>query len=314
MHLLHESHVLPTEIDSLGHMNVRHYLERLDAAGDALLRSLGLDPSELRIPGREIRRSDTYIRYRREQFEGAPLHARGGILDVNESGVRNYVELCNAETREIAACFVAVMQHIDTTEQHPLPMPRVDPIDIDRLRVAVPDHGLPRTLSLEPIRTDTGLDELSGLISQADDSTPMTGRRNLRIRADEVDDHGWLRGEIDVLFLAFMRQVEEGERNAGPPVFEADSGQRVGQAVMETRSARFRQPRLGESVVTFGADVGLTAKARQTRRWAFTESTGTLLSISDTVSVLIDLDERRAIEMPADMRALLTQHYLPDLL
>ena len=67
MQILDESDVLESEIDSLGHMNVRFYLSRVDRANRALLEKLGILSG---LEGAVVRRQDTYSRFRREQFAG----------------------------------------------------------------------------------------------------------------------------------------------------------------------------------------------------------------------------------------------------
>ena len=47
MQLLHESTVLPEEIDSLGHMNVRFYMTRMEQANRVLVANLGIDEPAL---------------------------------------------------------------------------------------------------------------------------------------------------------------------------------------------------------------------------------------------------------------------------
>ena len=85
MQILHESTVLPEEIDSLGHMNVRYYMARMEAANRRLIEQLGAEGPA--TANAMLWRSDTYTRFRREQFEGATLHTRGGVLDVGEAGM-----------------------------------------------------------------------------------------------------------------------------------------------------------------------------------------------------------------------------------
>ena len=70
--------VKPSEIDGLGHMNVRYYAERAQRANQALLAELGLAAGD--DSGMRLTQPDTYTRYQREQFAGATLEVRGGVL------------------------------------------------------------------------------------------------------------------------------------------------------------------------------------------------------------------------------------------
>ena len=83
--------------------------------------------------------------------------------------------------------------------------------------------------------------------------------------------------------------------------------------MMETRTVRYEQPRLGDHVRYFGADLSVSDKSRHSRRWALNATTGALLGISDSVGVCIDLNARRAIEVPEELRGDMSRHHLPQL-
>ena len=61
-----------------------------------------------------------------------------------------------------------------------------------------------------------------------------------------------------------------------------------------------------------GADVAFGDKWRQSRRWMFVKDSGLLLGVSDSVGVCIDLDARRAISIPADMREAIQANLHPE--
>jgi hypothetical protein len=58
MQLLEETTVLPEEIDSLGQMNVRFYMTRMEQANRVLIANLGIDEDAL--SGSFLRSADTY--------------------------------------------------------------------------------------------------------------------------------------------------------------------------------------------------------------------------------------------------------------
>jgi len=70
------------EIDSLGHMNMRHYGTRAAAATDALFASWGWDAARLAAEGLLVVAQDSFNHYRREQFAGATLAVDGGLLGI----------------------------------------------------------------------------------------------------------------------------------------------------------------------------------------------------------------------------------------
>ena len=73
MQLLGESTVGAEEIDSLGHMNVRYYMARMEKANRILIDQLS-EAATSSPANVLLRRTDTYTRLRREQFRGATLH------------------------------------------------------------------------------------------------------------------------------------------------------------------------------------------------------------------------------------------------
>ena len=83
---------------------------------------------------------------------------------------------------------------------------------------------------------------------------------------------------------------------------------------METRNQRFGQPKLGDEIAYFSADVRLEEKSRISRRWAFDRQGGELLGISDSVGVCIDLEARRAVPWPDELRAMIERHLQPGLI
>jgi acyl-CoA thioester hydrolase len=314
MQRLDISRVLPEEIDSLGHLNVRYYLARVDRANQALLASLGVTG----LGGNEVaattalRRVDTYCRFQREQFEGAELSVYGGLLASNDATARCYFEIRNEARDQIAATFVTGTlisnPASQSSERFPFDTRHPDPARV----ISIPDHGKPRSLNLDLPRTDVAL---ADLMTRIEPSTEigMTGRRNGRIEAEDCDASGFLRDDLDIMFVLFRREVSVTDPKAfGPPVLRTDDGHRFGWAMLETRNREFARPRLGDEVVWLGADIGIAEKSRRSRRWAFVANTGELLSIHDAVGIAMDLDARRAIPVPPSIRATLERHYLPE--
>ncbi|MEM7079425.1 MAG: thioesterase family protein [Pseudomonadota bacterium] len=309
MQLLEETTVTADEIDSLGHMNVRYYMARMERANHFLLAAAGLGPAEL--GDTFLRRSDTYTRFQAEQFEGAQLHTVGGILQLDEGGMRSYIEIRNPQTQAVAATFVVTTTLIDRQTRHARPFADVQ-FSADRI-IELPEIARPRSLSLEPIRQSTPMTELDRLLPVADAPGMMHGKRSAQILAEDVDAEGWLREDIELMFLPYMRMVASGNTPKGPPVFKTADGHRAAWAVMETRTLRLEQPRLGEEVNFYSADIRLETKSRLSRRWAYHAASGALLGITDQVGVCIDLDARKAIAWPDEMRAYIAPHLHPQL-
>ncbi len=311
------SRVGPEEIDSLGHLNVRFYLARVDRANRALLAQAGLSDAVLDAQGAQLRRVDTYCRFRREQFEGAELTVHGGRLDVDHAHVRAYFEIRNPLRDEIAANFVTVSVMADHTNRQVLGLPPVARLPNAACDIQLPDYAVPRSLTLDAPRADVSLRSLAARIGESAEFG-MTGTREGVVEAEDCGSDGLLRDDVDLMFLLHRRQIELGGAAAidakafGPPVLRTEEGHRFAWAMLETRHADIARPHAGDVVVWVGADVDIAEKSRRTRRWAFVKSTGQLLSIHDSVGIAMDLDARKAIAIPQSMRAAMDRHYLPE--
>jgi hypothetical protein len=101
-------------------------------------------------------------------------------------------------------------------------------------------------------------------------------------------------------------------KNWGPMTFTTEEGHRVGWASLETRNVRISQPRAGDVICSIGAEIGLHAKVRHSRRWIFNRTTGQLVQLNDNIALALDLDARRSIEIPSKLRSQLEKRHLPE--
>jgi len=312
MHTFDESRVLPEEIDSLGHLNVRFYLERVGRSERSMLAALGLTEEILRTAGMRMRPVDTYSQFRREQFEGAELAVLGGVLGTEPTRVRSYFEVRNPARDEIAAVFITTSELADRATRVPRDLPAALRQANEQYGVLLPDYARPRSLSLEAPRTDVDFPDLLARIPEASEFG-MTGRRETEVLAEDCGADGVLRDDVELMFLMFRREADSRDpKKFGPPVLRTDEGHRFGWAMMETRNVELARPRAGDTVAFLGADVAIADKSRQSRRWSFVRDTGQLLGIHDTVGIAIDLDARKAIPIPRSIRAEMERSYLPE--
>jgi len=311
MHLLDEAPVLESEIDSLGHMNVRFYVARVERANSVLLKLIGIDTAHL--PGVVIRRTDTYSRFHREQFADSQLEVHGGLLDTSANEMRCYYEIRNPAKDQIAATFITASKLVDSRSQKIIPFD-IDKIHgVDQYRVDLPEYGSPRSLTLNPPKTDIALAELQSQISAEPVPGMMSGTREFGIEAGDCDENGYLHEDIDLMFIMHRAQSLQGGETFGPPVMKTDNGNRFSWAMIETRAVTLGRPRAGDSLLSIGADIAYGERWRQSRRWAFVKETGILVGINDVVGIALDLDERRSIHIPETVRKTIAETYLPNL-
>jgi acyl-CoA thioester hydrolase len=316
MKLLHTSVVEADEIDALGHLNVRYYMSRAQAANRALLAQLGLGPEALEALGARLVQADSYTRYHREQFKGATLNVRGGVLEVGRGTVRAYFEVDNDAKGEVAATFVIVMALADRGTRAPLSLP--DPVVAATagLMTELPAHGQPRTVDLGTPKLDVSYEAVAARLGD-EIADPMSRRLEATIAAEDCDAYGFLSDTEDMMFgmLRNMRPADDGRpqlQQWGPPTFTTDAGHRFGWASLETRIVRVAQPRAGDKVCSIGAEIGLHDKVRHSRRWLFNRTSGQVVSMNDNIALALDLDARRPIAIPAELRSELEKRHLPE--
>jgi len=71
-------------------------------------------------------------------------------------------------------------------------------------------------------------------------------------------------------------------------------------------------PRAGDVICSIGAEIGLHAKVRHSRRWIFNRTAGQLVQLNDNIALALDLDARRSIEIPSKLRSQLEKRHLPE--
>jgi acyl-CoA thioester hydrolase len=310
MRLLDQSEIQPDEIDGLGHMNVRFYIERAQRANRALMDDLGLAAAAA-AAGARLAQHDTYCRYHREQFAGSTLAVNGGVLRAEPNAVVCFYEVANPTRGQIAATFILANSLIDPTTGETLPLPAAAVAAAQASKVELPDYGQSRTVDLGSPRLDLGFDEVAARL--ADDPTdPMSRRMEWQVEPEQCDEHGFLADAGAMMFGGWRMPTAEEMRRHGPMTFVGDDGHRLGWASLETRMVRVSAPRAGDVLASIGAEIGLHTKVRHSRRWLFNKTTGTLVSLNDNVSIALDLDARRSIDIPATIRSQLKSRHVPE--
>jgi acyl-CoA thioester hydrolase len=303
LRVLHQAVVSEEEIDPLGHMNVRFYLEKAFAATGELAARLGLDPQSCREHDARLELRESYTRHYREQLVGARLEVRGGVLSVGAEGLRLYHELLNPERDERAATFVHALALRRGGSDEDLPLPEIAVKRAADATVAWPEHGRPRTIDLErtPPTIPLALARERGLAM----------REPRVVHPDECDAEGRF---VASRYLDLVWNGEPTEsRTAGVPLFELADGRRFGWATMESRGVLYDLPRAGTRIQSFGAEVALAEKTSYRHHWVFDHETGRLLCTSSIVNLAFDIGARRATPIPPEVRSEVEARYHPDL-
>lgn len=298
----HESIVEENEIDELGHLSVPFYEARALSASQALLSDAGLDPSALRGQGVELTLVDAFSRNLREQFLGASLAVRGGVLQVESEQVRLYQEIVNTDSEEVAAVYVQTFELQSTAGRETSPFAADVRKQLSNGRIDWPPHGQPRSLDLSRPLFPLHLAEAK--------HRSLAARPPRTIEPDECNAQGYLEP------ARFQHLPYSGPGSEDPTlqwVFETSDGIRVGLADLETRNVLLSLPRVGDRIQVFSAEVAIARKTIQRNHWVFDLNTEAPLSAGSVVMACLDLDARRALEIAGPLREMFERRYHPDL-
>ena len=311
--LLHESIVDASEIDSLGHLNVRYYGERASRANYALLKLAGIILQE----GEFVRWTDTFNRFHREQFEGARLQTYGGFItsegfgDESQDFTRAYFEIRNPDSKTLAASFVVLMNIVDSAGQVLNDLSLRQMSQESDLLIELPAHGAPRTISLKEPKS-VSLEQIEAIELEDLRSGMMSGRREGIVLPEDCDAGGRLREDVNLMYVLHRPQPGQDLSEMGPPILKDDQGRRFSWAMLETRSFQCQRPIENDVVVSIGADLLTGEKWRYTRRWMFVKESGLLLAIYDSVGICIDLDARKSIVIPPELKSAIEANCVPQ--
>ncbi|MET0182250.1 MAG: thioesterase family protein [Caulobacterales bacterium] len=311
---LDEAPISPFEIDHLGHMNVRHYGTRARRGVAKLFEMAGLPRNELKARGVKIVLGDVFNHYLREQFEGAMLVVQGGVSRIDGDGVEIFVELINEAKDERAATFLIRPWLCDVKTRARVPVPEDASKRAAQMLIDMPAYAAPRSLDLsKPVeKSFAEIEQLSG----GETFPPqMTG---VKIKAEACDEHGYLKfGTAQEIMMTGFEidladPLKERERRKDLEIARDPAGRRIALAQLENRQLVLGYPRVGDNIKTFSATFDHGAKTLRARRWVFNQETGALYAILDNVMIALDLDARRAVNVPDYMRANLKSRALAE--
>lgn len=303
LRVLLSNRVQEDEIDELGHLSVPFYESRALESSRRLVELTGCPLDAGAEAQLELTLVDAYLRNLREQFLDSPLLVRGGFIGASDCRLRIYQELVNSNSGDLAATFVHEfeLQHQHNRE----PVPYDDSVIRQALadRVEVPEHGRPRSLDLDAPTQQLSLAEVKKL--------NLASTRPRAITPEECTANGLLKPEMFSHLPYSGLSVEDQTMEW---VFETTDGRTLGIADLESRNVLYRLPSLGNQIQTYSATVKIGPKVFQRVHWIFNLDSNDLISWASTVALPLDLDARRSMDLPADMRSKLLQDYHPELL
>jgi acyl-CoA thioester hydrolase len=276
------------ECDQMGHLNVRHYFARANQGLSGLALVIGLTPSELRAQGLALRARDQHVRFMRELRPGVYYTMSAGILHVEADRLHVYEEMRFAHKPEAAASIISevAIEHVATGRE--LGFSAAVLARARSLMIELPEATAPRGIERVPPRVPPLHDEAL--------ERGMTGAFLGPVLPEDCDAYGVMTE------AAFMARVSDGIGH----YFLALRGMRpdnMGGAALEYRYIFHERPRLGDIIEVRSALKGLGNKTNHICHWVFNVETGRCAATSEAIAVSFDLTTRKAVEIPADVRA-----------
>ena len=284
------SSVQTWECDQMGHMNVQFYVARADEGLTALAAALGLSARAQRSGLAALIAREHHIRFHRELRPGAPFVIMGGVLDTRPEGLILYEELQNSAASSLAATFVTRAEWCDIETRGGLPLPVNAIARAPALSVDLPAHGAPRGLDMAPPRP-------APMLQEAETLGLITTFRGI-VQREYCDAAGYMTarhhmGRVSDAIPNLLAQTSGQDRSTG----------RIGGAALEYRFV-FRTPaREGDLLVLKSGLKSVSTKTYTWCHWLFDGESGECLATAEAVAVSMDLAERKAIDIPPDLRA-----------
>lgn len=114
--------VFPWEVDTVGHLTVAYYFERLEDATLNLLDAIGLGADYMARHRRGCVTVDCYVRYQQELRVGDILHIESGVIAVDNEGVRLGHKLFDSDTGVLCTTVEQQTRHVELGGSRPVPL------------------------------------------------------------------------------------------------------------------------------------------------------------------------------------------------
>ncbi|MBI3352455.1 MAG: thioesterase family protein [Nitrospirae bacterium] len=113
----------PSEIDHMGHMNIKYYAEKFDQATWKILMAIGVTPRYVQETGKGFAVLESLTKYLHELLAGTSVLIETVLLEVTSKKVRILHRLKKMETGEIVATNELLGIHFDLKLRKSCEMP-----------------------------------------------------------------------------------------------------------------------------------------------------------------------------------------------
>ena len=287
------SSVQTWECDVMGHMNVQFYVAHGTSGVAALGNEIGLGPTGLREKGLRLRAVNHHIRFLREMRPGAPFYVLGGFTQATPEKLRFVLEVRNTVSDEVMATLTgaAVLSNPSGTALTAFPQEAMD--RAQHLIVDLPKHASPRGLSLDVEPEALRL------------SDPKAGKLipiyQAMVKDADCDADGFMMNRL------YIGHISDGIPNMLAATRGEDRSQMgtVGGAALEYRTYYTKRPQAGDMLVVRSGLIAISEKAYTWGHWMFDLETGASVATAEAVAISMDLEARKAIPIPDELRSAL---------
>ena len=273
------------EIDQMGHMNVQFYFEKALQGCLVIWKYLGINEQSTELGNKNISLKKAHIRFLREQRPGAPFFIKAGILDINQSTIKIYLELIETITKNASATFNFEFSFTDSFSFNQREKLRTK---MNELQIEMPEYGIARGLSMQkeaPMSLRQASDknmldsfEAVVLLRQCDDYKLIKPSSYMGIVSDSTPH-----------LLAYTGTIDENGMTG------------VGSAALEYRFDFLKYVALGTHLKTKSAVGSIASKTFVWKHWIFDVENSDVAAIASAVAVTMDLNKRKSIPIPFEM-------------
>ena len=296
------SSVQTWECDQMGHMNVQFYVQHAEEAVARFAMVLGLGPSVAREANARLIADQHHMRFHRELRPGAPFYLHVASVYTDGAFVAITAEMRSAVDDQVSYSLTGQYRWVDVTSRAVLDLPETAVARANALRQAMPMTAMERGLSLTPPRKIANVAEANRM------GLPVTFRGE--VLSEHCDVSGTMR------LRDYIGRVSDAVPNLLVRMTGQDRsklGNRTGGAALEYRLVYREAAKIGDLLSVRSGIKSIGAKAYVWAHWMLNEETGEAIATAEAVAVAMDLDARKAIAVPDDMRAILTPMIVSDL-
>lgn len=281
------------DCDEMGHMNVRHYIDKAFEGLGTLAARCHLSHVYKENSPSTLLPLEQHVRFMREVHPGRPLSMRGCVLKVTETGVTVYQELIHGDGTP-ASSVRTKLTHVAADTLKPFPWSDRTRAVLENFMDEPPAATAPR--GLDPDRAPLPDEEVRLTIAE-EKGARIIGQG--MVMPQHCDVFGRMAPYM------FIGRVSDSVPNLlhdwRQKVAGAIPGSRMGAAVLENRIVYRAWPRAGDLFQIRTALAKAESKTHSLVHWMLDPVSGKPWMTSEAVAVTFDQETRKAMATPPEL-------------